>query len=205
MDIGYPVLVNAVSAAAAKITQVDSPCHSCRFLQAGVMVTKKKKKMQQPRSQYLGMQINMFCLASLIHLRYCVCSITLSKPNRMQANDRADRLAGKAAITSGLRLGISDVLKSWRHCLQAQSQGHRSPEEERSRKKKRSTIFSFLERTKDGRCQSDENWNRFKGNVGETSRRRAGAHNYGVSQGIKYISSGTEPKSVKRVLSKSLP
>ena len=43
MDIGYPVLVNAVSAAAAKITQVDSPCHSCRFLQAGVMVTKNKK------------------------------------------------------------------------------------------------------------------------------------------------------------------
>ena len=172
------------------------------------------------------MQINMFCLAPLIHLRYCVCSISLSKPSRMQANDRADRLAGKAATTSRLRLGIfevlktwrrclqaqsqgisevlktwrrclqaqsqgisevlktwrrclqaqsqgiSEVLKTWRRCLQAQSQGHRSPEEGRSRKKKRSTIFSFSERRRDGRRQSDEHCKRFKrqrwGNFSET-------------------------------------
>ena len=34
----------------------------------------------------------------------------------------------------------------------------------------------FLERMKDGRRRSDEHWNRFKGNVGETSERRGGAH-----------------------------
>ena len=39
-------------------------------------------------------------------------------------NDRADRLAGKATITSGLLLGRSEVLRSLRHYLRAQSQGH---------------------------------------------------------------------------------
>ena len=40
----------------------------------------------------------------------------------MKANDRADRLAGKAALTSGLLLGRSEVLRSLRHYLRAQSQ-----------------------------------------------------------------------------------
>ena len=42
----------------------------------------------------------------------------------MKGNDRADRLAGKAALTSGLLLGRSEVLRSLRHYLRAQSQGH---------------------------------------------------------------------------------
>ena len=41
-----------------------------------------------------------------------------------RVNDQADRLAGKAAIISGLRLGRSEVLRSLRHHLLAQSQGH---------------------------------------------------------------------------------
>ena len=39
---------------------------------------------------------------------------------------------------------------------------------------KRSTIFP--ERTREGHRQSDEHWNRFKGDVGETSDRRDGEH-----------------------------
>ena len=39
----------------------------------------------------------------------------------VKGNDRADRLAGKATITGGLRLGRPEVL---RHYLRAQSQGH---------------------------------------------------------------------------------
>ena len=39
-------------------------------------------------------------------------------------NDRADRLAGKATLTSGLLLGRSEVLKSLKHYLRAQSQRH---------------------------------------------------------------------------------
>ena len=38
-------------------------------------------------------------------------------------NDRAHRLAGKATLTSGLLLR-SDVLRSLRHYLRAQSEGH---------------------------------------------------------------------------------
>ena len=34
-----------------------------------------------------------------------------------KGNDRADRLAGKATIKGGLRLGISEVLRSLRHYL----------------------------------------------------------------------------------------
>ena len=39
-------------------------------------------------------------------------------------NDRADRLAGNATLRSCLLLGRSEVLRSLRHKLQAQSQGH---------------------------------------------------------------------------------
>ena len=42
----------------------------------------------------------------------------------VKRNDGADRLAGKATLTSGLLLGRSEVLRSLRHYLRAQSQGH---------------------------------------------------------------------------------
>ena len=42
----------------------------------------------------------------------------------VKGNDWADRLAGKATLTSGLLLGRSEVLMSLRHYLRAQSQGH---------------------------------------------------------------------------------
>ena len=42
----------------------------------------------------------------------------------VKENVRADRLAGKATVTSGLILGRYKVLRSLRHCLRAQSQGH---------------------------------------------------------------------------------
>ena len=46
----------------------------------------------------------------------------------MKGNDRADRLAGKAqaTLTSGLILGKSEVLRSLRHYLLSQSQGHQT-------------------------------------------------------------------------------
>ena len=42
----------------------------------------------------------------------------------VKGNDRADRLAGKATLTSGLLLGRAEVVRSLRHYLRAQSQGH---------------------------------------------------------------------------------
>ena len=49
----------------------------------------------------------------------------------VKGNDRADRLAGKATLSSGMLLGRSEVLRSLRHYLQAQSQGHHIIEEDR--------------------------------------------------------------------------
>ena len=43
---------------------------------------------------------------------------------REKGNDRADRLAGKAALTSGLFLGRSEMLRSLRHYLRSQNKGH---------------------------------------------------------------------------------
>ena len=42
----------------------------------------------------------------------------------VEGNDRADRLASEAIITSGLLLGRSEVLRDLRHYLRAQSQEH---------------------------------------------------------------------------------
>ena len=42
----------------------------------------------------------------------------------VKGNDRADRLAGKATLKSGLLLGRSEVLRSLRHYLRAQGKGH---------------------------------------------------------------------------------
>ena len=42
----------------------------------------------------------------------------------VKGNDRADRLAGKATLTSGLLLRRSEMLRSLRHYQQAQSEGH---------------------------------------------------------------------------------
>ena len=43
---------------------------------------------------------------------------------RAEMNTRVDRLVGKTAIESGLRVGRSEVLRSLRHYLLTQSQGH---------------------------------------------------------------------------------
>ena len=42
----------------------------------------------------------------------------------LKGNDRADRLAGKATLRSGLLLGRSKVLRSLKHYLRGQSKGH---------------------------------------------------------------------------------
>ena len=51
----------------------------------------------------------------------------------------------------------------------------------------------FLERTREGHHQSDEHWNCFEGQIGETSERRGGVHNYGLFPSTQ-IPSWTEMK-----------
>ena len=58
-----------------------------------------------------------------IHLRKLLWVYCLGHAG-VKGNDRADRLMGKATLTSGLFLGRSEVLRSLRHYLRAQSQGH---------------------------------------------------------------------------------
>ena len=63
----------------------------------------------------------------------------------VKGNDRADRLAGKAALTSGWLLGRSEVLRSLRHYLRAQSQGHHIIDRQEERGVERgSARWSFL-------------------------------------------------------------
>ena len=56
---------------------------------------------------------------------------------RVMGNDRADRLAGKATLTSGLLLGRSEVLRNLRHYLRAQTQGHHTTDRLKERGVKR--------------------------------------------------------------------
>ena len=93
----------------------------------------------------------------------------------VKGNDRAAGLAGKAraTLTSGLLLGRSEVLRSLRHYLLSQSQGHHTIDrlEERGVESKEEALdYTFLERTREGHRQSDEHWNRFKDDTGKLLR-----------------------------------
>ena len=77
---------------------------------------------------------------------HCICvDIHLRRHAGVKGNDRADRLAGKATLTSGLLLGRSEVLRSLRHYPRAQSQGHHSIDrlEERSEERGSARRSSF--------------------------------------------------------------
>ena len=74
-----------------------------------------------------------------IHLRKLLW-VYCSRHTGVKGNDRADRLVGKAILTSGLLLERSEVMRSLKHYLRAQSQGHshhRSPGRDRRGKRKR--------------------------------------------------------------------
>ena len=63
-------------------------------------------------------------------------------------------------------IGSVEVLETLPAGTKPRTSHHRSPGREKRRKRKRSMIF--LEMTREGHRHSDEHWNRFKGNVGET-------------------------------------
>ena len=73
----------------------------------------------------------------------------------------------KTTLTSGLLLGTSEVLRSLRHYLRAQSQGHYTVDRlEEGGVKRGSGSTVFLERIREGHRQSDEHRNCFKGDDG---------------------------------------
>ena len=72
---------------------------------------------------------------------------------------------------TGLRLGLSEVLRSFRRCLRAQSQGHRLEERDvKGGSGRRSSLRGRLETAIV--VQSDLHWNCFNGNTGDTFERR---------------------------------
>ena len=92
-------------------------------------------------------------------------------------------MAGKATITSGLHLRTSEVLRCLRPYLRAQSQGYDTIDRQEEREAWKEEALDDLPRKdeRESHRQSDEHWNRFKGDVRETYERRGGAHNYGLS------------------------
>ena len=114
------------------------------------------------------------------------CSVTSGQTD--EANDWANRLAGKATITRGWRLGSNEVLRSLRHHLGSQltNPKHHTSDclKVRGTKKRGCAWRSALKGQEWGHHQSDKHWNCFKGNVGKTSERQDGAHIWGFSKHI---------------------
>ena len=81
----------------------------------------------------------------------------------VKENDRADAKAGKAILTSGLRLGKSEVLRSLRHYLRTRTLRHYTIDRLEERDEERGRV----KRTRGVHRQPDEHWNCFKGNAGE--------------------------------------
>ena len=90
---------------------------------------------------------------------------------------RPSRQTGAQKATSQVAC-LSEDLKCWKTwditC------GHKAKDitalTARRREALKEALTIFLERTRESHRQSDEHWNRFKGNVGETSEKRVGAH-----------------------------
>ena len=107
----------------------------------------------------------------------------------VKGNDRAERLAGKATLASGLPLGRSEVLRSLRRYLRAQSQGHYAIDRLAGRKgfERRSARRSSLKRRERATVNETNIGSVSKATCGETSERRGRAHNYGLFRAHRYI------------------
>ena len=104
----------------------------------------------------------------------------------MKRNDWANGVVGKAAITCSLCLRGSDMLRSLRHYLCAQSQGHHiiGHQEERGMEEEALSDLPW----KDKRRASSMRWTleQFKGFIGKTSERQDGVFLYGVFWACRY-------------------
>ena len=90
-----------------------------------------------------------------------------------KGKDRADRLAGKATLTSSFLLGRSEVLRSLRYYLRTQSQRHYTIDHLEKRGMERgSASQSSLKGRERVIVNQTKHWNCFKGNFGKTSERR---------------------------------
>ena len=88
-----------------------------------------------------------------------------------------DRQVGKTTIASGLHLGRSEVLRSLRHYMRAQNQGHHTIDRLEERGVESGSARRSSSKGRDGTIViQNEQLNLFKGNNGGNSDRRDGAH-----------------------------
>ena len=112
---------------------------------------------------------------------------------RMKRNDWANGVVGKAAITCGLCLRGSDMLRSLRHYLCAQSQGHHiiNQQEERGMEEEALRVI-FLESTREGHHRWDGHWNSSRASLGKLQRDRMECFYMGFSEHVDTILNWTE-------------
>ena len=94
----------------------------------------------------------------------------------MEGNDRADKLAGKTTVISGLLLGRSEVLWSLRHYLPAQSQEYHTIDLEEKGVERGCVRRSSLKGRKRAIISLTNIGTVSKTTFRETSERRGGAH-----------------------------
>ena len=108
----------------------------------------------------------------------------------VKGNDRAAGLAGRAraTLTSGLILGRSEVLRSLRHYLLSQSQGHHTIDrlEERGVESKEEALDYLPLKDERGPSSIRRPLEPFKRRHWETSERRGGEHNGGLFPAHRY-------------------
>ena len=84
------------------------------------LLQKKRKKLNIiEREAQIGL-----CSTCLTFIFEHCCGCVVLDTTGINGKIPVDRLAVKATVPSGLCLGRSEALRSFRHCLQAQSQGH---------------------------------------------------------------------------------
>ena len=94
----------------------------------------------------------------------------------VSGNERADRLASTADITSGLQLGRAEVLRGLRLFLNMDKPEHHNMDRLKEECKKEAVDIPPSEVRNGLVCvQPDKLWHYFKGNFGETAERRGGA------------------------------
>ena len=123
------------------------------------------------------LETNMLqCLISIFKHKRCLWIYGSGHAGiTFRGNDLAERLAGKAAVTSGfLFLQDWSVMEHEAQPVETKSNWshHWSPGGERHWKR---CFTTFTERTRKSHHQSVQHWKCFKGSTGETSERWVGA------------------------------
>ena len=100
-------------------TTKDTPTETVRFM-LELSPLQTRQKVEQVKAYFSAVENPHEAVKDTKE-----CGLLMYCPGHAGAkgNGRADRLAGKATLTSGLLLGRSEVLRSLRHYLRAQSQG----------------------------------------------------------------------------------